>query len=209
MTWIPAAGATRVVLVRHGSTEHSLARRFSGRNDLPLDDAGEMQAAGLAARDFGHVAAIVASPLVRTMQTARAIAARLDLPVDTDDDLVETDFGAWEGLTFAEVRERWPDELAAWTSSPELAPPGGESFTAVGDRVARARAAVLDIHRGGTVLVVSHVTPIKTLLRLAVEAPPVAMYRIHLDTASVSVIDYAPDDTPSVRLVNDTSHLGR
>ena len=208
-SWTPPAGSTRLVLIRHGSTEHSLARRFSGRNALSLDAAGEAQAAALAARHFGDVAAVVCSPLRRTAQTATAIAEPLGLPVETMDDLVETDFGSWEGMTFGEVRDRWPAELAAWTSDPDLAPPGGESFTAVTERVARARDAVLQAHAGRTVLVVSHVTPIKTLIRLAIEAPPVAMYRIHLDTASVSMIDYVAEGAASVRLVNDTSHLAR
>ncbi|MBE7187934.1 histidine phosphatase family protein [Jatrophihabitans endophyticus] len=207
-SWAPPGGAsTRLVLVRHGSTEHSLARRFSGRNTLPLDAAGEAQAAALAARDHGDVTAVVSSPLIRTTQTAAAIARRLGLTVETCDDLVETDFGEWEGSTFAEVRERWPAELAAWAGSPDVAPPGGESFTEVTARVGRVRDALLDRYAGRTVVVVSHVTPIKTLLCLAIEAPPVAMYRIHLDTASVSIVDYAADRTPSVRLVNETSHL--
>lgn len=207
--WSPPTGAvTRLVLVRHGSTPHSAARRFSGRNDLALDDSGREQAAALATVDFGDVAAIASSPLRRTTQTAAAIAAGLALPVETLDDLVETDFGAWEGLTFAEVGERWPDELAAWTLDPTIAPPDGESFEAVAVRVARARDLLVRTYPGETVLVVSHVTPIKTLLRLAIEAPPVAMYRIHLDTASVSIIDYASDGIASVRLVNSSAANG-
>lgn len=207
-SWVPPSGAvTRLILVRHGSTVHSLAKRFSGRNDLPLDEAGERQAAALGRRDLGPVAAVVSSPLRRTRQTAEAVAAPLELPVETLDDLVETDFGQWEGATFAEVRDRWPDELATWSGDPDVAPPGGESFAAVTARVERARDRLLAEHAGSTVAVVSHVTPIKTFVRLAVEAPPVALFRIFLDTASVSIVDYAADGTASVRLVNDTSHL--
>lgn len=181
--------------------------RFSGRNQLPLDAVGRGQAAALAARGFGEVAAVVSSPLLRTAQTAEAIAGRLGLPVSTNEELVETDFGAWEGLTFAEARARNPAELDAWLASPDVAPPGGESFAAVARRVRRARAAVLAAHPGEVVVVVSHVTPVKTLLRLALEAPPAAMFRLHLDTASVSIVDFYADGNSSVRLVNDTSHL--
>jgi probable phosphoglycerate mutase len=208
--WVPPAEPpTRLILVRHGATVHSAALRFSGRNDLPLDATGEAQAAALAQRlkEVRNARAVVASPLRRTMQTAHAIASAAGLPVETHDDLVETDFGAWEGLTYAEVAERYPAELQAWQGSPDAAPPGGEAFSSVGRRVRRARDAIIAAHPGETVIVVSHVTPIKSLLRLALDAPPIALFRIHLDTASVSQVDYYADGNSSVRLVNDTGHL--
>jgi probable phosphoglycerate mutase len=205
----PSTTATRLVLVRHGSTPHSLAHRFSGRNDLALTELGERQAAALSGRvaRFAPVAAVIASPLRRARQTADAVAGPLGVPVEFDEGLTETDFGVWEGLTFAEIQERWPAELNAWLASPDLAPPDGESFTAVAERVRRSRDAILAAWPDQTVVVVSHVTPIKTLLRLALDAPAESMYRLHLDTASVSVADYFADGNCSVRLVNDTSHL--
>jgi broad specificity phosphatase PhoE/ribonuclease HI len=209
-TWaLPATTATRLVLVRHGSTEHSAQRRFSGQNELPLNDAGKAQAAALArgAPRWGDVAAVVTSPLRRAVQTADAIAGALGVDVQVEPDLREVDFGDWEGLTFAEARAATPSELDAWLASPEVAPPGGESFAAAAVRVLRARDAVISAHRGAPVVVVTHVTPIKLLIRLALDAPPVSMYRMHLDTASVSSIDYYPDGNCSVRLMNDTGHL--
>lgn len=207
--WVPGAERTRLVLVRHGATAHSADKRFSGRNDLGLNEVGAAQAAALARRaaSFGEVSAVISSPLVRTVQTAEAIATALGRPVETADDLVECDFGAWEGLTFAEVRAAHADALASWSGSPEIAPPGGESFAAVGARVARGRDAVLAAHAGATVVVVSHVTPIKLLVQAALDAPPSALFRLFLDTASVSIVDYAGDGNPSLRLFNDTSHL--
>ena len=203
----PTTRATRLVLVRHGATEHSAEGRFSGRNALPLDEVGQRQAAALATRRYGDVAAVVSSPLLRARQTAEAIATPLGLPVQTIDDLVETDFGSWEGLTFAEAGAADPDRMPEWLASPDVAPPGGESFTAVGRRVRRAREAVIAAHPEAVVVMVTHVTPIKLLVRFALEAPPAAMYRLHLDTASVSIVDYYSDGNSSVRLVNDTSHL--
>ncbi len=206
--WTPPAGdPTRLVLVRHGATSHSAQWRFSGRNDLPLDAAGEQQAAALAGRDFGSVAAVVSSPLRRAVQTARAIAAPLGLPVERQEGLAEVDFGAWEGLTMAEVRERDAAAVDEWLASADVAPPGGESFAAVGRRVRAAREAVIAAHPGSVVVVVSHVTPIKTMVRFALDAPPVAMFRLMLDTASVSIVDYYDDGNSAVRLVNDISHL--
>ena len=113
-SWTPPTGPrTRLVLVRHGSTEHSLQRRFSGRNDLPLNESGRAQAAALAARAFPGVSAVVSSPIRRARQTAEAIAAALGLPLGENDDFAELDFGLFEGLTFAEARDRHPAEFAA------------------------------------------------------------------------------------------------
>jgi probable phosphoglycerate mutase len=196
------------VLVRHGATEHSAAARFSGRNDLPLTAEGREQAAALATRDFGAVAAVVSSPLRRAVETAEVIATRLGLSVDLVDDLVETDFGVWEGLTFAEAMEADPDVMRRWQGSPDVAPPGGESFVEVGTRVERARAELTTKYPDSTVVVVTHVTPIKLLVCSALAAPPVAMFRLYLDTASVSIVDYYADGNASVRLVNDSGHLG-
>jgi probable phosphoglycerate mutase len=209
-SWVPGGARTRLVLVRHGATAHSADKRFSGRNDLPLNDLGAGQAAALARRaaSFGAAAAVVSSPLVRTVQTATAIADALALPLRTVDDLAECDFGEWEGLTFAEVRAAHGAALAAWTGSPDVAPPGGESFAAVGARVTRARDAMLTTHAGTTVVVVTHVTPIKLLVQAALGAPPAAMFRLFLDTASVSIVDYSGDGGATLRLFNDTSHLG-
>jgi len=203
----PTKTRTRLVLVRHGSTEHSAAMRFSGRNQLPLNDVGRDQAERLAKRSFGRVDAIVSSPLPRAVQTAEAIAGPLGLPVSISDGFIEADFGGWEGLTFAEALEVDGPLLGQWQGRADLAPPGGESFAAVGKRVELARDALVAAHPEATVLVVTHVTPIKWLVCAALEAPPVALFRLHLDTGSVSVVDYYADGNRSVTLVNDTSHL--
>jgi probable phosphoglycerate mutase len=207
----PTASATRLILVRHGATEHSIDRRFSGRNELELTADGRAQAKALAdrARTFGPVAAVVTSPLLRCVQTADAIAPVVRCSVVLAADFAEVDFGQWEGLTFGEVRRRDPEAMTAWLGSEDVAPPGGESFAEVATRVARERDDIVVAHPGETVVVVTHVTPIKTLIRLALDAPPISMFRIHLDTASVSIVDYFADGNCSVRLVNDTSHLSR
>ena len=207
---LPTGTPTRLILARHAPTAHNAERRFSGRNDLPLTSAGERQAARLAARvasSFGAVDAVVTSTLRRARQTAAAIGSALRLDVGQLEGLVEQDFGSWEGKTLDEVRALWPDELDAWLAYPDAAPRGGESFADVERRVRRARNDLISAHLGGIVVVVTHVTPIKTLLRLALEAPPETMYRIHLDPASISIADYYADGQTSVRLVNDTGHL--
>ncbi|MCX2923001.1 bifunctional RNase H/acid phosphatase [Streptomyces sp. NEAU-W12] len=212
--WAPAdmGPPATFVLLRHGETPLTPQKRFSGSggSDPSLSDVGREQAertaAGLARR--GTVQAIVASPLARARETAGVVAARLGLEVTVDDGLRETDFGAWEGLTFAEVRERHPDDLNAWLSSPDAEPTGGgESFAATATRIAAARDRLVAAYAGRTVLLVTHVTPIKTLVRLALGAPPEALFRMELSAASLTAVAYYADGNASVRLFNDTSHL--
>ena len=116
-------------------------------------------------------------------------------------------FGAWEGLTFAEVRRRWPDEMTAWLADPQVAPPDGESFAEVSERVTAALRRVLADRERQTVLIVSHVTPIKMLVAAALLAPPPALYRMHLDVAALCEIDWYADGPAVLRSFNDTSHL--
>ncbi|MDF9803379.1 broad specificity phosphatase PhoE/ribonuclease HI [Streptomyces sp. HB372] len=209
----PDLGApATLVLLRHGETALTPEKRFSGSGgtDPELSATGR----GQAERAAGHFAAlgtvqeIVSSPLRRCRETAAAVAGRLGLDVRIDEGLRETDFGAWEGLTFGEVRERYADDLTAWLASPDTAPTGGgESFAEVAERVAAARDRIVARSAGRTVLLVTHVTPIKTLVRLALGAPPEALFRMELSAASISTVAHYADGNASVRLLNDTSHL--
>jgi ribonuclease H / adenosylcobalamin/alpha-ribazole phosphatase len=207
--WQSAQGEPTVtLLLRHGQTPMSVQRRYAGRSDVPLTDAGLQQAAAAAKRlASARLDVIVASPLRRAVQTAQEVAAVTGAPVATDDGFRETDFGVWEGLTFAEVRERWPDEVTAWLADPAVAPPEGESFTEVSERVMAALRRVLTARAGQRVLIVSHVTPIKMLVTEALLAPPAALYRMHLDVAALSEIDWYPDGPAVLRSFNDTAHL--
>lgn len=200
------------VLLRHGETALTPEKRFSGSGgtDPELSAAGRRQAeataAALAAR--GSIQAVVSSPLRRCRETAQTVAARLGLEVRIEEGLRETDFGAWEGLTFAEVRERFPEDLDAWLGSARVAPTGGgESFASVARRVAVVRDKLLARYAGKTVLLVTHVTPVKMLVRLALGAPPESLFRMELSAASLSAVAYFSDGNASVRLLNDTSHL--
>ncbi|WP_028810027.1 bifunctional RNase H/acid phosphatase [Streptomyces sp. 351MFTsu5.1] len=212
--WAPAdmgAPAT-FVLLRHGETPLTPQKRFSGSGgtDPSLSDIGREQAerAAEALARRGTIQHILASPLTRTRQTAAAVAERLGIEVTVEDGLIETDFGAWEGLTFGEVRERYPDDLTKWLADPEAEPTGGgESFAATATRIAATRDRLVAAYAGRTVLLVTHVTPIKTFVRLALGAPPESLFRMELSAASLSAVAYYADGNASVRLLNDTSHL--
>ncbi|ORX03399.1 bifunctional RNase H/acid phosphatase [Mycolicibacillus trivialis] len=208
--WTGARGTpTRLLLLRHGQTELSVQRRYSGRGNPALTEVGRQQA-DAAARYLaqrGGIAAVVSSPLQRCRDTAAAAADALGLEVTVDEDLTETDFGAWEGLTFLEAAERDPELHRTWLADTATTPPDGESFDAVARRVRRARTRLIAEYGGATVLVVSHVTPIKTLLRMALDAGPGILYRLHLDLASLSIAEFFPDGGAAVRLVNQTAYL--
>ncbi|MEV4923584.1 bifunctional RNase H/acid phosphatase [Streptomyces roseoverticillatus] len=203
---------TTFVLLRHGETALTPQKRFSGSggSDPELSPVGLHQAerAGAALAARGTIQAVVSSPMRRCRETAAAVAARLGLEVRVEEGLREADFGAWEGLTFAEVRERWPDDLDAWLASSKAAPTGGgESFAAVARRMSVTRDKLLARYAGRTVLLVTHVTPVKTLVRLALGAPPESLFRMELSAASLSAVAYYADGNASLRLLNDTGHL--
>jgi probable phosphoglycerate mutase len=213
-TWISAQGEpTATLLLRHGQTPMSVQKRYAGlspKTDAPLTDTGVRQAVAAAKRlASAGIDAIVASPLQRTVRTAEEVAAVTGVPVLTDEGFRETDFGAWEGLPFAEVRERWPSEVTTWLADPSVAPPGGESFDQVSERVTAALHRILAERAHQTVLIVSHVTPIKTLVAAALLAPPAALYRMHLDVAALCEIDWYADGPAVLRSFNDTAHLSQ
>lgn len=194
---------TTLVLLRHGVTESTLRKLFcgSGGSDPGLVAEGEAQAARAAAWIARHhdVDAIVASPLRRTQETAGFVARETGLPVTLDDGVAEAAFGDWDGHSFAEIMAQWPTELSTWLESTDVAPPGGESFDEVQDRVRAARDRILAEHPGETVVVVSHVTPIKLLVRLALGGPMSIIHAMELAPASVTTIAWWPDGTPSLR----------
>lgn len=208
--WSVTTGSpTRLLLLRHGQTTMSVDRRFSGIGDPVLTEVGRWQAAQAASRlaARGGIDAIISSPLSRTRDTAAAVAEALGVRVEVDAAWTEVDFGDWEGLTLAEVRDRDAAALDAWWADPQVAPPRGESFAAATRRVSAGRDTVVAAYEGKTVLVVSHVTPIKVVTRLALLAPPEALFRLHLDLCSLTTVDLYAGGPSTVRGLNDTAHL--
>lgn len=212
--WSPDLGRpTRLLLLRHGVTPLTLEKRFAGVGDPPLTEQGQEQARRAAARlsedeRFGPIDVILSSPLRRTRATAEAVAKATGLEVRPAPGFRELDFGRFEGLSFAEAHERFPAELAAFLGSSEVAPPGGESLAELAARVTVATDQLLAEHPRRTVLVVTHVTPIKTLICRGLGAPLASVNRMELGAASLSVVDFYDDGLANVRCVNDIAHLG-
>jgi probable phosphoglycerate mutase len=211
--WGPDIGPPTVtLLLRHGVTQHSVERRFSGSGgdaDPPLVDQGEAQARAaadeLARRGGADV--LVSSPMLRTRQTAAIVGERLGLTAQVVDGLEEARFGAWDGFTFAEVMSRWPDEMAAWLASPDVAPPGGESLHDLSARVGAALRRVLDQHAGRRVLLVAHVGTIRALTARALDTPATSMNRMELAPASITTLTWYADGNASMRSFAESSHL--
>ena len=202
---------TTTLLGRHGATAYSLEKRFSGSGgaDPALAPIGEQQAEALA-REIaarGGVDAIVSSPLLRTLQTAERVAHATGASIDIEPGIAECAFGEWDGFTFAEVNERWPVELAAWLASTDVAPPGGESFAECRDRVDRARRDLLTRHAGQRVAVISHVTPIKLMTGICVDAPLSSLYRMELAPCSLTTIAWFADGNSSLFGFAESAHL--
>lgn len=195
--WSPPGGPpTTLVLVRHGVTAHTVEKRFSGglaSANPGLSDEGRDQIRATAdwlAPLAEQVDAVVSSPVRRTLESAEILAEVLGHEVEVEPGFAEMEFGAWDGLTFDEVAARHGADLEAWLGSLDVAAGGGESFREVEKRVLDGLQRALDAHAGRTVVVVSHVTPIKTLVAHAVDAPLEAVFRMELQPASVSVLAF-------------------
>ena len=188
---------TTLLLLRHGTTQSTERRLFCGRggSDPELTQQGraeaERAAVWLARR--GDVGGVVSSPQRRARETAAAAGATLGVEVTCDDDLAELAFGDWDGLDLASVRERWPAELGRWFADPDQAPPGGESLTALAARVDRAVDRALVAYEKQTVVLVCHATPIKSVVRRVLAAPPEVVHRMQLAPGSVSQVRWWPD----------------
>jgi broad specificity phosphatase PhoE/ribonuclease HI len=198
-SWGPPGPATTLVLVRHGVTPHTVDKRFSGglRSSNPgLSEEGRDQvrttAAWLSPIAEG-VDVVVSSPVRRTLESAEIIAEALGKRVDVEPGFAEMEFGSWDGLTLAEVAERDKARLDAWLGSLDTAPPEGESFREVEARVQAGLDRLVAAHEGRTVVVVSHVTPIKTLVAKALDAPLESVFRMQLSPASVTVLSFFPE----------------
>lgn len=200
---------TRLFLIRHGATVLTAEDRFAGATDVQLSDEGREQARRLGQRlSDVPIAAIYASPMDRTLETARLIAAPHQLEVIPRDGLREISHGHWEQLTRKEVEERYPEEAAAWEEDPyTFSPVGGESGLAVTARALPALMEIIHQHAGEAIVVVSHKATIRLLLTSMLGFDP-RRFRDNLDQnpASLNIVDFKSPVRARLMLFNDTSH---
>ena len=197
----------KLLLVRHGETTWNAEHRYIGRTDLPLSGEGRRQARALADRLASEpISAVYTSDLRRALETAAVIASAHGLPVRSDPRLREMDFGLWEGLSAAEVERHYAAELAAWRAGLGLAPPGGETLTAVAARVQAVLDEIAERHRLHTVAIVAHGGTLQMVLFLSLGIPPRGGWVFHMYNASLSEVRLDRDGAALIRL-NDTHHL--
>src|SRR5215471_18069220 len=203
---------TRVFMVRHGATVLSAEDRFAGVTDVELSDEGRGQARDLAERlSREKITAVYASPLRRTVETARILAAPHNLPTQTCDGFREVSHGHWEGMKRRDVEEKFPDEMADWEKDPyTFAPAGGESGLAVTARALPALIHLVRKHPGENILIVSHKATIRLLLSSLLGFDP-RRYRDNLDQkpAALNIVDFRDPKRARLTLFNDTSHYDK
>src|SRR5258705_3723000 len=204
--------ATRVFMVRHGATVLSAEDRFAGVTNVELSDEGREQALRLSERlSAEKISAVYASPLGRTVETARILAAPHKLPVQTCDGFREISHGHWEGMKRREVEENFPKEMDEWEKDPyTFAPAGGESGLAVTARALPALIGLVRQHPGENILIVSHKATIRLLLSSLLGFDP-RRYRDNLDQkpAALNIVDFRDPIRARLTLFNDTSHYDK
>lgn len=148
---------TRLVWLRHGRTPWNQEGRFQGQTDIALDEVGHAQAER-AASYLIHLepSLIISSDLERAVQTAEPLAKLAGISITHDERLRETDAGAWQGLTHAEIRERFGPSLDQWSAGIDVRPGGGETRREVADRVSSCVNEYVRTHDGQTIVIVTH-----------------------------------------------------
>jgi broad specificity phosphatase PhoE/ribonuclease HI len=187
---------TMIFFIRHGET-------------IPLTVTGLAQAA-LVAEEISKLKPdiLIASPLKRTNQTAEVISERLGLPIIFDQAWYECGFGLWDGMSIDEVAHKYPIEYKAWLASSSYAPPGGESYDALGWRVDEAIDKLVAKYPGKRVVVVTHNGVAKQAVRLATGGSPDSIFHIDVSPCSISSISIWPSDgLRALRSANEQGHL--
>ena len=202
---------TYIYMVRHGETILTPDRKFSGHGKLdpPLTEDGLFQAQKVAdeiAKLKPEV--LIASPLLRTRQTAAEIAKTTALEPIFDEAWYECSFGEWDGLSINEVKERWPKEYQAWISTSAYTPPGGESYDDLAARIEPAFDALAEKYPGKKVVVVTHNGVIKQIASIVLEGNPNSLFHIDISPCSISSFSIWPSDgLRAVRSINERGHF--
>lgn len=198
----------RILLVRHAETDWNKSRRVQGISDIPLNERGLAQAEAIAERLADEpVKTVYASPLLRSRQTAGAIAERHGLAVEILDDLAEFDQGVLEGRYLRDIATEYPDLLAAFAKDPaDVRIPGGETMAEVQVRAWRAFGIIADRHEYGSVVAVSHNMTLLTLLCRFLGMALTHFRRLTQSSTGLTVLERGFQGL-QLRVLNDISHL--
>ncbi|MFO7819224.1 MAG: alpha-ribazole phosphatase [Halanaerobacter sp.] len=200
--------ATKLILVRHGETNWNKESRFQGNKDIALNQKGERQAHKLAERlAKEEIDVIYSSDLDRAYKTAQIIAAKHNLAVQTRSNLQEIDFGVWEGLTYQEINEQYPNEFESWQKNPKVNnPEGGESLKDIEARVCKALTEILEEHEGKTILIAAHGGVNRVVISNFLDMPLDRCWRLSQDNTAVNIINFYRSQI-ILDIFNSTFHL--
>ena len=202
---------TTVILVRHGECEGNREGLFRGRTNFPIKEKGKEQARALAEalRPLAP-SAVYSSPLVRAKETARVISERCDADLILRQGFINIALGRWENRKKADIQQEYPEEWRLWLSHPERLRMAG--VETLGD-VRRRAFANLDVlvkgHAGGVFAIVSHRAVLKPLLAEVLDIGDPYFWKVHLDTASFSILRHEKDRGYCLTALNQTYQLGR
>jgi len=200
---------TKILLVRHGHVEGISPERFRGRADLPLTSRGRAEAHAAAERVASgwRPTKVYTSPLARCVATGAAIAAACHVLAETTGDLIDIDYGSWQGRTCAEIEQSEPKLYAAWRTTPHLVRfPRGDSLQDLAARAADALRLALDRHRDETVVLVAHDSVNRALLLQLLDQPLSAYWRLAQDPCCINEVDVLDGRVQALR-INETLHL--
>jgi len=200
--------STQFILIRHGETEWNRVEKFRGRADIPLNDKGLAQAQQIAARLAGEkIRAVYASPLQRTLQTAAPLAEVLNLRVKPHANLLDVDYGTWEGLSPEEAQAKFPEEYLKWLTTPgRVKFPGGESLRLVRVNISNLLNELAEKHAGETVALVTHKIPCLVTMCYALGLTNDAIWKLRIDLAAINRFERR-DEKFIVTALNNTDHL--
>jgi alpha-ribazole phosphatase len=195
---------TRIYLIRHGEIAGSGEFRYNGQADVPLTPKGFDQYRTLAERlKDAPVSACYTSDLSRCMEGAEILCRNREIEPQAKSALRELSFGHWEGMTWKELAEKFPEQWKTRMNDfVDFRAPGGENLIDLRDRVLPAITEIVDRHRGEEVLVVAHGGVNRIILLDALGAPPSSMFRVEQDYGCLNIIDWYADGNPVVRLLN-------
>ena len=199
---------SRLILVRHGRTAWHAEGRYAGTADVELDDVGrkqvELVVKRLACAGIEHV---YSSPLSRCLELAERVAESHGLDVTVDERLREIDLGRWDGVLYTDIIKNDGEILRKWTADPSsMTVPDGESLAAVQERSMQWLSQAVADYPEGTIIASSHGGPIRSILAAVIELPLSRIFRLQVDLASISVVNYKGKFS-NLELLNETCHL--
>lgn len=200
---------TRLFLVRHGETEWNKTLRYQGHMDIPLSEVGLAQAEKLALRlSKEKLDAVYSSDLSRALETARAAAKYHNVSVDVIPELRETNFGRWEGLTYKEIKQQFPEIADGWRVNPrDIKAPDGESLGEVSERCFIGLDKILTDNPGRNVLLVAHGGIIRIIVAKVLGIDINDYWKIKQTNVALNIIEFYGKDKGILCLLNDTCHV--